>query len=111
MTYSGIKNHAFFTDGPSYRRFVDALSVYEACDVMMWTWLQETQWQKVILLLLDDNVLQNSGAGDKANTGNQVDNMSSGLFDEFALRDIKEGEELLCDYDRFLDDAWNDFGL
>ena len=111
MTYAGVEHYAFFRDAASYRRFLEALTDHEACDVIMWSWTQETMWQRVIMLLLDDNALQNSGSGDKANTGQHPEGNSWGMFDEYALRDIKEGEELLCDYSHFLGSFWDDFGL
>ena len=70
------------------------------------------------MLLLHDNSLQNAGeyfitGGDEANTGCPPEYKNScGMFDEFALRDIKEGEELLCDYDEFIEqNLWDGFGL
>ena len=46
-----------------------------------------------------------------ANTGCPND-MECGMFDEYALEDIQQGEELVCDYDKFLDgELWAEFGL
>lgn len=115
-TYGGKRNFAFFRDGPSYRAFLAALADGEACDVMMWAWTM-TSWggtvdEPLVLLPLDDNSFQNSGSdGEEANTGCPPE-YTCGMFDEFALRDIKEGEELLCDYGEFAEhEIWNEFGL
>lgn len=117
-TYGGKEHYAFFRDGPSYRRFLAALSDAAACDVMMWAWTQTAQEgatrAPLVLLPLDANSFQNSGDdGEDANTGCPPEYEGScGLFDEFALRDIREGEELLCDYGDFAElHIWEEFGL
>ncbi len=64
---------------------------------------------------MEDNALQNDGGTKKANTGCLTDNC--GLFDEYAVRDIKKGAEILCDYGTFFSlnflefDMWKEFGL
>ena len=46
-----------------------------------------------------------------ANTGCPI-HMECGMFDEYALDDIQQGEELVCDYDKFFDEElWAEFGL
>jgi len=115
-TYGGKKNFAFFRDGPSYRTFLDLLSDTEACDVMMWAWTQTSKGgmidEPLVLLPLDDNSFTNTG-GDEANVGCPPEYEDScGMFDEFALRDIEEGEEFLCSYSDFVErDIWERFGL
>jgi len=42
MTYGGKKNYAFFSSGDEYRRFLNEVTNEEACDVMMWSWPQES---------------------------------------------------------------------
>ena len=65
---------------------------------------------------MDDNALQNHAGPDKANTGCPP-HVYCGNFDEYALRDIKKGEELLCDYGKFFSlnfleyKKWKWFGL
>ena len=55
--------------------------------------------------------MQNDGNRSAANTGCPP-GRACGLFDEYALRDIREGEELLCVYEDFYDyDAQKQFGL
>ena len=64
-----------------------------------------------VLVVLDNNALQNSGSEVSSNTGCPPDRDDCRQFDEFALQDIKEGEELLCDYSAFVDGFWEDLGL
>ena len=72
--------------------------------------------ESVIWGPMDDNALQNDGGRERANTGCPEDK-HCGLFDEYALRDIKKGEEILCDYGTFFSlnflkfDLWKEFGL
>jgi len=72
--------------------------------------------ESVIWGPMDDNALQNDGGRKRANTGCPK-GKHCGLFDEYALRDIKKGEEILCDYGTFFSldflkfDKWKEFGL
>ena len=43
------------------------------------------------------------GGKQVANTGCPI-HMECGMFDEYALDDIQQGEELVCDYDKFFDE-------
>ena len=73
-------------------------------------------FETLIVVLLDDNSLQNhasknGGRRQVANTGCPA-GMECGMFDEYALIDIREGDELLCDYEDFYDvELWDEFGL
>ena len=119
MTYGGTKNYIFFATGHNYRRFLDALDDEMACDLMKFTWPQEgigPNGESVIWGPMDGNALMNDGGKDRANTGCPP-GMHCGKFDEYALRDVKRGEELLCDYGKFFSlnflefDKWKEFGL
>jgi len=119
MTYGGTKNYIFFTTGHDYRRFLDAFDDETACDLMKFTWPQEgigPRGERLIWGPMDDNALQNHAGSDKANTGCPP-HVYCGNFDEYALRDIKKGEELLCDYGEFFSlnflefKKWKWFGL
>ena len=90
------------------------MSEIEACDVTMWAWTQISSGgavdEPLILLPLDENSFENSGGG-RSNTGCPPE-IECGMFDEFALRDIAEGEELLCQYGEFADTSlWHKFDL
>ena len=111
MVYAGVQTLAFFRDPASYRRFLGALTDVEACDVLAWSWTEETQWQKVIMMALDDHGLQRGSAGREANVGRRREQRHGPkMFNEYALRDIAEGEELVR-YDWFSGNFWSDFGL
>mmetsp|Transcript_21362 Transcript_21362/g.44915 ORF Transcript_21362/g.44915 Transcript_21362/m.44915 type:complete len:294 (-) Transcript_21362:231-1112(-) len=121
-TYGGKKNFAFFSTGNEFRNYVDEvanqLSNDAACDIMMWAWVQPLMgddYETLIVVVLDNNSLMNDGGEELANTGCLEEEMSEyecGMFDEYALRDIREGEEILCDYDRFEHRSlWKEFGL
>jgi len=121
MTYGGKDNYAFFSTGEAFRRFLGALPDGEACDVIMWAWTQRVpvgrDFETLIAVLLDSNSLQND-APRNGRKGQQVANTGCpagkecAWFDEYALIDIREGDEFLCDYDDFFDaDLWEEFGL
>ena len=42
MTYGGKENYSFFSSGEEYRRFLNKVTNEEACDIMMWSWPQES---------------------------------------------------------------------
>ena len=121
QTYGGLGHYAVFRDGESFRRFLAALPDEEACDVLIWSWTQmidgagpNASAAPLLLSVLDDNALQNAGSYENAappNTGCPEDRQPCRPFDEFALRDIREGEELLCNYGDFAEDYWHSFGL
>ncbi|EJK62183.1 hypothetical protein THAOC_17214 [Thalassiosira oceanica] len=101
MTYGGMDNYAYFSTGEAYRTFIGALSDAEACDVMMWSWTQ-------------NNAPRNGRKGQQvANTGcPDPAGKKCSWFDEYALIDIREGDEFLCDYAEFAElDLWEEFGL
>lgn len=75
-------------------------------------------FETLIVVLLDSNSLQNHASKKGGLEGRQVANtgcpagMECGMFDEYALIDIREGDEFLCDYDDFYDvELWEEFGL
>ncbi|EJK62318.1 hypothetical protein THAOC_17076 [Thalassiosira oceanica] len=99
MTYGGKDNYAFFSTGEAFRRFLGALPDGEACDVIMWAWTQ-------------NDAPRNGRKGQQvANTGCPA-GKECAWFDEYALIDIREGDEFLCDYVEFAEsDLWEEFGL
>ena len=119
LTYGGSKHYIFFTSGHDYRKFLDVFDDETACDIMKFTWPQDQvgpNGEAVIWGPMDDNALQNDGGAERANTGCPP-GKNCGIFDEYALRDIKRGEEILCDYEQFFSldfldfKLWKHFGL
>eukprot|EP00985_Skeletonema_marinoi_P029615 scaffold28378_cov223-Skeletonema_marinoi.AAC.19 len=91
MTYGGTRNYIFFATGHDYRRFLDAFDDETACDLMKFTWPQkglDAKGESVIWGPMDDNALQNDGGKERASTGCPK-GKHCGLFDEYALRDIR----------------------
>lgn len=85
-----------------------------ACDVMQWAYVEHvSETELEIFCDLDDGSLTNSGGwveGEDANVGCDKEESCDGT--SFALREIGEGEEILCDYDSFVvEDGWEEFGL
>eukprot|EP00527_Entomoneis_sp_CCMP2396_P007610 CAMPEP_0198137426 /NCGR_PEP_ID=MMETSP1443-20131203/905_1 /TAXON_ID=186043 /ORGANISM="Entomoneis sp., Strain CCMP2396" /LENGTH=266 /DNA_ID=CAMNT_0043798835 /DNA_START=86 /DNA_END=886 /DNA_ORIENTATION=- len=112
---SGSSNYAVFHSGSSYRKFVFALPADSACDAMEWSWV-ESQWENgeaAIFICLDEASLVNSGSRKEPhNIGCPLANTSECQFNDYALRDIASGEEILCDYSSFANpEGWKQFGL
>ena len=71
------------------------------------------------MALFNSNSLQNHAPEDvPRGWAGQVANMGCPAlkecewYDKYALMDIREGDEFLCDYDEFVDvDLWEEFGL
>jgi len=70
--------------------------------------------ESAILCVMDDHSLMNDG-GSQSNYG-CIDGKYC-MIDEYATRDIKEGEEVLCNYGSFFSldfmnfNGWKEFGL
>ena len=89
-----------------------------ACDAMVWSWIQrfEMDGPRYIVLDLDNGSLLNEGrAGDpNFQPPNVRCGEEGGVCDMsyYALQDIREGDELLCDYRSFaLIDDWREISL
>lgn len=65
----------------------------------MWSYIEDSS---AITVELAEGSLFNDGYGDR--------NIDCGT-ENYALRDIRNGEELLCDYAEFALDEWYRFGL
>jgi len=66
---------------------------------MLWTYAEDIQGKGLTICLdLDEGAMFNDGGAD-ANVGCDKENAPLHFY---ALRDIREGEELLCTYDDFL---------
>ena len=119
MTYGGASNYIFFHNGGDYRKYLNAFDDQTACDIMKFVWPQRGAGfdrETVIVGVMDDNSLQNDGGKERANTGCHPE-QGCHFYDEYALRDIKKGEEILCNYGSFFSldflnfELWKEFGL
>ena len=102
---------AAFSEGQQFREFVMTLPRELGCDVLQWSYAMG----KKIYCDLDEGSFCNDGRSKGSNI--DIDEVASAKFiakagvQLFATRDIKEGEELLCNYHSFLNGDWHSFGL
>jgi hypothetical protein len=117
------KQTASFDSGEDFTNFLDALEVGEACDVIQWSYVH------AISGAADEGATQISTDLDNMTFINQImtddEDPDAGCLPEwearhpggrsmniYALRDIKDGEEILMNYGEFaISDGWSDFGL
>mmetsp|Transcript_20553 Transcript_20553/g.48540 ORF Transcript_20553/g.48540 Transcript_20553/m.48540 type:complete len:368 (+) Transcript_20553:145-1248(+) len=102
---------ATFSEGMQFREFVMTLPPELGCDVLQWSYVMDEK----IYCDLDEGSFCNNGYSGGSNI--DIDEEVSEKFiakagmQLFAARDIKEGEELLCNYASFSDGDWGLFGL
>lgn len=126
MVFTATNNTVIFTHGHTWRKFLFA--IYErndepydsetTCDALVWSWVQtlEDDGPLVIVADFDNGSLLNEGRDDD---GWESPNVRCGkvgdkrcMMSYYATKDIKNGDELLCDYREFaLLNAWPDMGL
>jgi len=110
------KKTARFRTGQSYRQFIYGLEEALACDVLQWAYVQDVGGELRVSVDLDEGCFCNDAGGEEANTGCDED-VAEGYEggcqeNDFALRDVKKGEELLCAYGEFaIQHGWKKFGL
>mmetsp|Transcript_30948 Transcript_30948/g.46958 ORF Transcript_30948/g.46958 Transcript_30948/m.46958 type:complete len:270 (-) Transcript_30948:50-859(-) len=107
---------ARFSTGPSYKKFIWSLSNEFACDTLQWAYVQsmsyaddtnETMTDLQISVDLDECAYCNYGNIDsgKGNMGCNDDDDTcydnDGRYENYAMKDIQAGEELLCPYELF----------
>ena len=126
MVFKGTNNTVIFTHGHTWRKFLFALNERRgepfddetSCDVLVWSWVQtlEEDGDLVIVTDFDNGSLLNEGRDEpgweapNVRCGKEGDKMC--YLSYYATKDIKKGEELLCDYRGFaLLDSWHDMGL
>ena len=123
-------NTARFRLGDDYRQFLNSIEPHLACDVIQWAFIEDRGMKSK----RDDLFISvDLDAGSYCNDGQSNANMGNTRMktqgEEYhvtmsALRDIKEGEEFLCDYSDFAVDgishgngtwawesSWEIFGL
>ena len=115
LVHDGTVSDIIFPDAMTYRTFVFSLPTNFNCDALEWVWMQQLEQDGGYHLLMGINIssLMNSGGRDwndaESKTVNCVpENEYSGKF--YATRGIKEGEEILTDYDVYYT-KWSLVGL
>ena len=102
---------ATFSEGMQFREFVMTLPPELGCDVLQWSYVMDEK----IYCDLDEGSFCNNGysVGSNIDIDEEVSEkfIAKAGMQLFASRDIKEGEELLCNYASFSDGDWGLFGL
>lgn len=119
--FAGHAQCACFHDGYTFRRFlanIISLDVGMACDVLQWSLVQSVGKDYALCTNLDEGALMNTAmyVDVQPNVGcmpEEATKYKGGCEEnDFALRDIRAGEELLCDYADFVvPGGWKKFGL
>ncbi|KAL7546854.1 hypothetical protein ACHAWF_010180 [Thalassiosira exigua] len=107
---------ARFRTGESFRAFVFRLETTLACDVTKWAYVFRLEGrERRVTVDMDEESYCNDARYGASNIGcdeERARNFKGGCREnDFARRDIKAGEELLCDYSEFVDHSWDKFGL
>jgi hypothetical protein len=123
LIWTALKQSAAIDSGEDYKHFLDLLQVDEACDVIQWSYVDTTPRgadaaaTHISTISTDlDNMTFVNGDEEDANAGclPQWEARDPGgcLMNDYALQDIKKGEEILVDYGEFaIRDGWRQFGL
>mmetsp|Transcript_26426 Transcript_26426/g.48625 ORF Transcript_26426/g.48625 Transcript_26426/m.48625 type:complete len:392 (+) Transcript_26426:53-1228(+) len=108
LVHDGNQSDFSFPDGMAWRRFIFSLPRKKACDVIDWSWTQQTEknGKYKIFSAMNISVLLNGGDETVYNL-NPTSKTSSKMY---ATRDINKDEELLTDYDIY-DTVWDEVGL
>ena len=88
-----------------------------SCDILVWPWVQtlEENGDPVIVFDLDNGSLLNAGRDEDGwdppniQCGKEEDSMC--MMEYYATKDIKPGEEILCDYRDFVMFGFEEMGL
>ena len=102
---------AIFPEGAHFREFVMTLPREYGCDVLQWSYVTDGK----IMCDLDEGSFCNN-ADDYRDANIDLDETLSAQFitkaaQLFATREIKKGEELVCNYSGFSDADWDLFSL
>jgi len=124
LVFKATNNTIVFNYGHTWRKLLFAVNERFAdpgitCDIMVWSWVQDLYdgGPLKIVMDLDSGSLLNEGRD--GIPGWEAPNVQCGKpdatrcdMDYFAFRDIKEGDELLIDYNEFaFVDSWPDMGV
>lgn len=128
MIFKATNNTVIFTHGHTWRKFLFAINERHGvdkplddsttCDVLVWSWVQTLveDGPLVIVADFDNGSLLNEGRDEpgwelpNVRCGKEGDKMCH--LEYYATKDIKEGDELLCDYREFaMLDSWPSMGL
>jgi hypothetical protein len=123
LVFKATNNTIVFNYGHTWRKLLFAVNERFAdpgitCDIFVWSWVQDLYdgGPLKVIMDLDSGSLLNEGRDDE---GWEAPNVQCGKpdatrcdMDYFAFRDIKEGDELLIDYNEFAFlDSWPAMGL
>jgi len=123
LVFRSTNNTVIYTVGHTWRKFLFAVDekfdTKTTCDILVWSWVQaiEKDGPLVIVSDFDNGSLLNEGRKDdpdydqpNVRCGKEGDTMC--MMEYYATEDIKEGDELLCDYRDFaLLWSWDVMGL
>jgi len=129
LAFKATNNTIIFTHGHTWRSLLfayydergednDPVDADTACDLLVWSWVQtlEEDGPEVVVMDLDNGSLLNEGREDSGwddpnvRCGHEGDTMC--MMSYYSFKDIKKGEELLCDYREFAFlDSWPAMGL
>mmetsp|Transcript_4456 Transcript_4456/g.10083 ORF Transcript_4456/g.10083 Transcript_4456/m.10083 type:complete len:326 (+) Transcript_4456:44-1021(+) len=113
VVHDGTVSDVIFPNAVVWRRFVFSLTPEMACDCTDWHWMQKLEEGGKYFMVAGINIssLMNSGGEEYGPGGlpNALPHSStSGKF--YASRDIREGDEILTDYDAYYTN-WKEVGL
>mmetsp|Transcript_22025 Transcript_22025/g.46357 ORF Transcript_22025/g.46357 Transcript_22025/m.46357 type:complete len:408 (+) Transcript_22025:1-1224(+) len=125
LVYEATNNTVVFSDGHTWRKFLfaihekyrDDVDSFTPCEPLMWAWVQalEEEGPLHIFVDLDHSSLMNTGKYEEGQEPPNVSCVKEGgncVMALYATADIKEGEEILCNYNEFArKDGWDDMGL
>lgn len=105
-------------EAAAFRQYLQSLSPSLACEVIEWAYVDEHADNKELSIMVDLDPMSFCNDGGMIARNIEWMDYDTGTFDsDFAIRDIKAGEEILCDYASFDEtteqnqNSWNQFGL
>jgi hypothetical protein len=118
LVWSATRFTAVFKTGEQYRTFLQSLPYYECCQAMGFAYAAKSKAEGKhpwIAVDMDEGALLNSGSNGYGKKDYEEDISNLKCISEteehpkgacFAIRDIKEGEEFLCNYEGFSNGHW-----